>query len=66
MRLQTWREGVGKERADVARACGVTAEAVRLWEVGERMPRRDQMATIAELSGGQVTPNDFFDIEAAQ
>ena len=34
--------------------------AVRKWCSGERTPRPDQMRKIADVTGGAVTPNDFF------
>ncbi|SFV33250.1 hypothetical protein SAMN05216456_1933 [Devosia crocina] len=38
---------------------GVTASGVRKWLRDERVPRPDQMRRIFEVTGGQVTPNDF-------
>jgi transcriptional regulator with XRE-family HTH domain len=49
-----------KSRSEFARQLGVTPEAVRLWQIGERTPRRDVMARIAEITGGSVTPADFY------
>lgn len=49
-----------KSRPEFAKQIGVTAEAVRLWEIGRRMPRRAVMARIAEITGGAVTPADFY------
>jgi len=34
--------------------------AVRKWCSGERTPRADQMRTISDITGGAVSPNDFF------
>jgi DNA-binding transcriptional regulator YiaG len=48
-------------RAGLAKALGVTVEAVRLWEAGKRMPRRNHLARIRTLSGGKVKSDDFID-----
>ena len=48
-------------RADFARRVGVTVEAVRLWERGDRTPRRQALTSIMETTGGQVTANDFLE-----
>lgn len=60
MRLENWRKLAGKERSDVAAFVGVTVEAVRLWESGNRIPHRNQMKRLGELSEGAVTANDFY------
>lgn len=46
-------------RAELARALGVTEEAVRLWEKGERTPRSKMQARIMKLTKNKVTPWDF-------
>ena len=46
--------------ADFAAAVGdVSASGVRKWVYEERVPRPDQLRRIAEITGGEVTPNDF-------
>lgn len=42
---------------------GVTASGVTKWARGDRVPRPDQMRRIYEVTGGVVSPNDFFLIE---
>lgn len=39
---------------------GVSAEAVRLYIEGRRMPRPGVMAKIAEVTEGRVTANDLY------
>jgi hypothetical protein len=39
---------------------GTSAEAVRLYAAGRRIPRPDIMAKIGRLTDGAVQPNDFF------
>jgi hypothetical protein len=38
---------------------GVTESGVRKWVYGERIPRPDQLRRIAEVTNGEVMPNDF-------
>jgi hypothetical protein len=37
-----------------------TAEAVRLWVTGQRIPKREFMDKIKAVTKGKVTPNDFY------
>jgi hypothetical protein len=37
-----------------------SAEAVRKWRFGVRMPRQKQLEKIVELTSGAVTANDLF------
>lgn len=37
-----------------------SAEAVRKWRFGVRMPRQKQLEKILELTDGMVTANDLF------
>lgn len=46
---------------DMAEKLGVTAAAVRMWAAGQRIPGRDYMVRIVEITGGQVQPNDFYE-----
>ncbi len=39
-----------------------STSALRKWFSGERIPRKDQMERIAEVTGGLVLPNDFYDV----
>ena len=48
-----------EQRAAFASALGVTVEAVRYWEKGERTPRPGTMRRIMDLTDGDVTPMDF-------
>lgn len=43
---------------------GVSASALRKWISGERIPRKEQMEKIFEVTGGKVSPNDFYSIGA--
>ncbi len=46
---------------DMAGKLGVTAAAVRMWAAGQRIPGRDHMLKIVEITQGQVQPNDFYE-----
>lgn len=43
------REGAGLSLSQVARAVGVSASAVALWEAGRRMPRPEHLAAYVRL-----------------
>jgi transcriptional regulator with XRE-family HTH domain len=43
----------------VARAMGVSPEALRRYRYGDRLPVWPVLVRLAELSKGNVTPNDF-------
>lgn len=63
MKLAEWLENAGVDRADFARRIDKTAESVRRYEAGLRIPDRDTMPKIVRETAGQVTANDFFDVE---
>ena len=47
------------DAAMAARIGGCSEGAVRKWKYGERTPRPEQLARIAEATDGKVMPNDF-------
>lgn len=63
MTLKEWREEAGLSRAEAGERFRCSAEAVRRYEAGERIPDRETMPVIVEVTAGRVTPNDFFGIE---
>lgn len=48
-RLQAAREDTIYERADIARACGVTKDTVRQWETGRAVTPAVYWVTICEM-----------------
>lgn len=44
---------------DIARKLGCSEGAVKKWRYGERIPRRDQLRQIHDITNGAVTANDF-------
>ena len=65
MLLKDWREREGLDRTEVARQARVTVEAIRLYEMGQRIPQREIMVRLREISDGAVTANDFYEDTAA-
>jgi transcriptional regulator with XRE-family HTH domain len=63
MNIAAYREANSLTQADLAATLGVTQSTVARWEAGS-MPARDMLARIAEITGGQVMPNDWIDIPA--
>lgn len=63
MRFKDWisREGISLGQA--ARRIGLpNATAVRRYMLGDHVPRPGIMTRIYCVSGGAVTPNDFYDL----
>lgn len=59
MKLHDWMVGVAKTPEELARAIGVTGEAVRRYRSGARMPRPEITRRIHEVTGGAVTAQDL-------
>ena len=54
-RLQSARKRAGKTQAEVARAFGVTPQAISQWERGEAIPEHDKLLPLARLYGVEAT-----------
>lgn len=65
MKLDDYISLAGLTRSEFASKIQATPEAVRLWEVGERVPTRGFMLRIFEETRGAVTANDFYGIAPA-
>lgn len=52
--------------ADAAKALGMLHETVRRYARGERIPRNKAMAAIAEWTEGEVTADDFYEIDESK
>lgn len=50
-RITTALDAAGLWGSEVDRACGVEEPAVDLWESGELVPTRDQVESLAKLTG---------------
>lgn len=65
MTLKEWLSEKGIEPGAFAERIGRTAESVRRYLNGDRIPDRQTMPLIVAETGGRVTANDFFGIDAA-
>jgi hypothetical protein len=62
MRLNEWLDLNNISHSEMAdRIGGVTAEAVRLWAAGKRMPEVKNITRIMELTDSQVNIVDLYD-----
>lgn len=62
MRLNEWLDLHNISHSEMAdRIGGVTAEAVRLWAAGKRMPEVKNITRIMELTDSQVGIVDLYD-----
>lgn len=64
MTLAEWLEAEKVSNTEFAARITRTAEAVRRYANGERIPDKGTMPLIVEATGGKVTANDFFGIAA--
>jgi transcriptional regulator with XRE-family HTH domain len=62
MTLKEWLDREAISVPQFATRIGRSAEAVRRYVSGERIPDKDTMPLIAEATQRNVTPNDFFDL----
>jgi len=63
MTLRDWLADNGVSNAEFGRRIDRTAEAVRRYASGERIPDRETMPMIMRVTGGEVSANDFFGLE---
>lgn len=62
MQLQDWLAREGLTYGQFGGAISRTAEAVRRYANGTRIPDREAMAGIVRETGGHVMPNDFYSV----
>lgn len=62
MKLRDYMAANGLTAKAFAESVGSTEFAVTKWVRGERRPSESFMARIADVTGGEVMPNDFFDL----
>ena len=43
--------------------CYISKEALQKWCAGQRIPRKDEMEKIYNLTNKKVKPNDFYDLQ---
>jgi len=61
MRLRDWRQKSGLTQHQLAERVGVTQAAVSNYERGV-IPKKEEAIKFYLLSGGDVQPNDFYDL----
>lgn len=64
MLLQDWLSENGLSNGQFGARISRTAEAVRRYASGERIPDRETMTAIVGETGGAVLPNDFYGLAA--
>lgn len=62
MTLRDWLDREEQKIPQFAQVIGRTAETVRRYISGDRIPDKETMPLIVQATGGAVTPNDFFGI----
>ncbi len=48
--------------SEMAEQTGFSQSACSMWAANQRIPSRENMQKIFAYTGGEVTPNDFFNI----
>jgi transcriptional regulator with XRE-family HTH domain len=64
MKLKCYREKLKKTLEECASELKTSPQNFSRWERG-RIPSKEQMLIIVEWSNGEVTPNDFYNQNAA-
>lgn len=62
MTLQEFLKSNDLSYADFARSISTSAPAVRRYALNLRTPKPDIMSRIHTATGGEVTPNDFYEV----
>jgi DNA-binding XRE family transcriptional regulator len=62
--LRQWRMSEALSQEEAAAKVGVVRKTWHQWEAGDAIPKREAMAQLFLLTGGQVQPNDFYDLPA--
>lgn len=50
------------DEIEMARGIKIPQGTLAKWVLGARIPRKQEMKMIFEMTGGKVQPNDFYDI----
>lgn len=66
MKLDDWMKREGLNDAEFGLLIERPAQTVHRYRKGQRIPDRDTMPRIVRATGGEVTANDFFDLERAE
>ncbi len=60
MKLGKFLDERGLTCGEFGEQVGVSTEAVRLWASDQRIPKKEFMEKIADVTAGSVTANDFY------
>lgn len=63
MKLQEYLDKENKKVSDMARDFDMAHTIVLRWVKGVRVPTPENMQKIFAYTGGEVTPNDFYNID---
>ena len=66
MKLRAYMQKEGLGDAQFAERIGVHRQTVRQYREGKRIPRPEIMRRIVEVTGGEVTAQDFYDAAPAR
>jgi transcriptional regulator with XRE-family HTH domain len=64
MNLTEWRRRQGLQSRQAAARLGIGPKSYSRYEAGRRIPRPATLRRIFLITGGAVTPDDFYDIAA--
>jgi transcriptional regulator with XRE-family HTH domain len=62
MKLAVWLDRQGISVAEFGRRIGKPQPTAQRYAAGARIPEPETMTKIAEITGGEVMPNDFYDV----
>lgn len=62
MTLREWLKANDRTIKWLSAECDTSYMTVYKWVSGTHIPGRDAMALLHALTGGHVTPNDFYDL----
>ena len=62
MNLASFLKSKAISDSDFADRVGVSRQAIHRYKNGERIPEKPVLSKIYKVTGGAVTPNDFFDM----
>jgi len=62
MKLSDWITREGRSHQEVGSRIGKSQAAVSRYAAGKRMPDEETLIKIFEVTGGEVTPNDFVNL----
>lgn len=65
-KLRNWRRQHELSQAEAAARMGVARRTWHQWERAIVIPGPDHMAALHKLTGGEVEPNDFYDLSEPQ